>query len=331
MIGLLYAEVGRVYYEWNELDKAADYATQTIALGERTGISDLLFSSYLLDAYLARQEGDLKRVGKRLKWFREVTHQGDMAEMVTVSEYLEAAFRLDVGDLASAVRWANASGLKLTDEPAFYRYGHYHTLLRIKLAEGERLENKQSRASLFTPVAELLERLTAVVRAANINYGLVELLILKAFLLNIQGETDGATAVMAQAIALAEPGSLVRVFLDNGPAVYPLIREAAFNGPDSQGGGPAYVQRLLQACEAEWGPFRPDQTQMIISPLVDPLTERERQVLTCIVAGLSNREIEERLVISRNTVRTHIKNLYSKLGANGREEAIQQGQLLGLV
>jgi LuxR family maltose regulon positive regulatory protein len=137
---------------------------------------------------------------------------------------------------------------------------------------------------------------------------------------------------MAKAITLAEPGTLVRIFLDNGPAVHPLIREVAQAEPVNTAEGAAYVQHLLRACEAEWGAFHPaQQTKTIISPLPDPLTEREREVLACIAAGLTNREIEEHLVISRNTVRTHLKNLYSKLGVNGRKEAIEQAQLLGLV
>ncbi len=330
MIGLLLAEVARIYYEWNELEKAADFCNQAITLGERTGISDLLFSSYLLDAYLARREGDLNRINQRLTWFRDVTHQGDMGELVTVSEFIEASFKLDIGDLASAVRWANASGLKLTDNPTFNRYGHYHTLIRIYLAEGERLEGDKQQAELLSGVAGLIERLMVVVQEANIDLGIIELLILKAILLNIQDDINSATAVMSQAIALAEPGSLVRTFLDNGPPVYPLIREIALKGIGLQNGGPVYIQSLLQACEAEWGAFRPDQSHLAPSPLVDPLTEREREVLACIVAGLSNREIEERLVISRNTVRTHIKNMYSKLGVNGRKEAVEQAQLVGL-
>jgi LuxR family maltose regulon positive regulatory protein len=156
------------------------------------------------------------------------------------------------------------------------------------------------------------------------------MLALKAILYKVQGNMKEATAVMAQAVVQAEPGSLVRIFLDRGPTIYPIIREVALSGQGLEGSGTAYIQRLLKACEAEWGPLNPDQTEMTVSPLVDPLTEREREVLAFIAAGLSNREIEERLFISRNTVRTHIKNLYSKLGVNDREGAREQAQFLGL-
>jgi DNA-binding CsgD family transcriptional regulator len=106
----------------------------------------------------------------------------------------------------------------------------------------------------------------------------------------------------------------------------------AWSEPVNTAESAVYIQRLLRACEAEWGLLHPaQQTETIISLLPNPLTEREREVLACITAGLTNREIEEHLVISRNTVRTHLKNLYSKLGVNGRKEAIEQAQLLGLV
>jgi LuxR family maltose regulon positive regulatory protein len=331
MIGVLYIEIGRIYYEWNELEKAVEFCDKTIALGERTGISDLLFPSYLLDASLARLEGDYRRIEERLKWFREVTHQANMTEMVTISEFLEAAFRLDIGDLDSAVRWINASGLKLTDEPTYHRYGHYHTLIRIYLAECGRSQNGQQQLILLSQLAELLERLLIVVREVNVDYGLIELMVLKAVLLNMQGNLTAAADILAKAISLAEFGTLVRVFLDGGPAIYPIIREVALNNPDSLPGNHLFIQRLLRACEAEWGRLNSGQFQLFTSPLIDPLTDREREVLTCIVAGLSNREIEERLHITHTTVRTHIKNLYSKLGVNGRKEAVEQGQFLGLV
>lgn len=324
MVGVIYAELGRIHYEWNQLDEAADYCQKTIELGKRTGVSDLLFPGYLLDAQLARREGDLKRLGERVAWFKEITRRSELTEMVGIADFIEAAFRLDVGDVESAVRWANASGLSLKDEPIYQRYGHYQTLLRIFMAEAVRTEPYQ--AEVLAEVSGMIEKLSAVVSQANDIYSIIDLGCLKAIALEMQGQSEAAVAAMTEAVKSAETGTLLRLFLDNGPAVHPLIREVAL-----QHAGSPYVQRLLQACEAEWGAYRADQPVQMSQPLVDPLTDREREVLTCIAAGLSNREIEERLVISRNTVRTHIKNLYSKLGVNGRDEAVEQGRLLGLV
>ncbi|MFZ0547893.1 MAG: LuxR C-terminal-related transcriptional regulator, partial [Candidatus Promineifilaceae bacterium] len=326
LVGLIFSELARIYYEWNELEKAADYCQQTIELGERSGITDLLFPSYLLDAQLARHEGELKRLGERLKWFKEITHRSDMTELVTVADYLEASFRLEVGDVTSAVRWAEASGLHLDDKPTFPRYGHYFTLARIYLAESQ--HHPQDQAILLKQVSQMIERLTAVIKQVNNKYGQVEILILKAILLKLQGQPDEAAVVMAQAVVQAEAGSLVRVFLDSGPAVYSLIHGVVQSELPFSAETAAYTQRLLQACEAEWGALPSEQlANPLISPLIDPLTEREHDVLTCLAAGLTNREIEERLVISRNTVRTHLKNLYSKLGTNGRADAVEQGRL----
>jgi LuxR family maltose regulon positive regulatory protein len=161
---------------------------------------------------------------------------------------------------------------------------------------------------------------------------LVELSILKAIQFKMQASPAAAAAEMNRAIIQAEPGTMIRTFLDNGPIVHALIQEVAL-AENNTAEHAAYIQRLLRACEGEWGTTGAVSDQYatsLIQPLADPLTEREREVLACITAGLSNREIEERLVITRNTVRTHIKNLYSKLGVNGRDEAVEQAQVLGL-
>ena len=329
MVGLIYSELGRIHYDWNELDKAADYCQQTIELGRKTGISDLLFPAYFLDIQLARNEGDLKRLDKRLDWVKDVTRRSELSEIVGVADFIEASFRLEVGDVNAALRWADASGLTLDDEPAYYRFGHYLTLVRIFIAENGRQETPSPK--MMAQINGMIDRLMALAQSVNDLYEQISLNCVKAIFLATQGDMASALDFMTEAIILAEPASMVRIFLDNGPSIYPLIREAALTDSGKGNGHSRYARRLLEACEQEWGAFRPNLENQFHQPMIDPLTEREREVLTCIVTGLSNREIEERLVISRNTVRTHLKNLYSKLGVNGREEAIEQGQLLGLV
>jgi LuxR family maltose regulon positive regulatory protein len=329
MIGLLYSEFGRIHYEWNEVDKAAEYCRRTIELGQRTGISDLLFASYYLDTQLARKEGDLKRLTKRLKWFKEITSHTKMDEMIQIAHYIEAAFRLEIGDLTSAVRWANGSGYHFDDEPTYEQFGQYHTLVRIYLAESQHQPN--NKAQLLARAGRLIDRLQTVIQPTDDVMALVELSILEAIQFKMQA-SPAAAAEMNRAIIQAEPGTMIRTFLDNGPIVHALIQEVAL-AENNTAEHAAYIQRLLRACEGEWGTTGAVSDQYatsLIQPLADPLTEREREVLACITAGLSNREIEERLVITRNTVRTHIKNLYSKLGVNGRDEAVEQAQVLGL-
>ncbi len=136
------------------------------------------------------------------------------------------------------------------------------------------------------------------------------------------GEDERALDTVAAALAAAERGSLIRTFLDAGPGIQALLEAA-----EARNLQPRFVRRLLLAFARETG----HAPAVAPAALPEPLTDREYEVLRLIAAGLSNREIEERLVISKNTVRSHIKNLYGKLGVGSRTQAVKQAQALGLL
>jgi LuxR family maltose regulon positive regulatory protein len=127
---------------------------------------------------------------------------------------------------------------------------------------------------------------------------------------------------LGEALSLAEPGGYLRVFLDEGEPMAGLLRQAA-----SRGIAPAYVAKLLAAFEPESAEGAAPQPQ----PLVEPLSERELEVLRLLAAGLSNPEIAEELVVAVSTVRSHCKSIYGKLGVHRRWDAVQQAQELGLI
>ena len=136
-----------------------------------------------------------------------------------------------------------------------------------------------------------------------------------------QGDTVQALGALEQALTLAEPEGYVRTFIDEGEPMAKLLRRAL-----SEGIAPSYVSRLLAAFGETAEP-----RSTVAQPLVEPLSERELEVLRLIAAGLSNAEIAEELFIAVSTVKSHINHIYGKLGATNRIQAVAQAQELGLL
>jgi LuxR family maltose regulon positive regulatory protein len=131
---------------------------------------------------------------------------------------------------------------------------------------------------------------------------------------------------LQQALTLAEPEGYVRMFVDEGPPMALLLEAAAKHGDPAWGAGnaPNYVRHLLTAFgSAE------DRTP-VKQGLIEPLSERELEVLRLLATGLNGPEIARELVVSLNTMRTHTKNIYSKLGVNDRRAAVRRAKELDL-
>jgi len=147
---------------------------------------------------------------------------------------------------------------------------------------------------------------------------------LKALLLVLQGQTKDAIAALDKALDLAFPSGLVRIFVDFGTPMHTLLQKSLVYEPHM-----SYKRRLLLAFNDEQGTLPTSFSSNQEFPIT--LTPREFEILQLIARGLSNKAIEENLMLSKNTIRTHIKNLYSKLGVNSRTQAIQQARENGLI
>jgi LuxR family maltose regulon positive regulatory protein len=144
-----------------------------------------------------------------------------------------------------------------------------------------------------------------------------------------QAGDEPATAItsLERALSLAEPGGFVRIFVDEGPPMARLLYDAL-----KRGIAPEYTRRLLAA-------FPVAEAEAAASPigttandeLVEPLSEREIEVLQLIAEGLINREIATRLFLSVNTVKVHSRNIYGKLGVHNRTQAVARAQALGIL
>ena len=221
---------------------------------------------------------------------------------------VEAELSRRHGDVAAAMRWAEEWRLKPLDLPNMRREPGYLTYIRLLLDMG-----RPEQASA------LVERMAAKTEAEGRLNRLIPLRVLQALALEALGRREEAAAALGRAVALAAPEGYVRAFLDQGPAVAPLL-------PMVRDTAPAFVDRLAAAFNvAEAGPT---ETQ---AQLVEPLTEREDELLKLLAEGLSNEEISRRLYISLNTTKWHLKSIFGKLAVGNRIQAVGRGKELGLI
>jgi LuxR family maltose regulon positive regulatory protein len=230
----------------------------------------------------------------------------------------EATIRLLQGDVPAATRWLQDSGLLVAEElNTEYRIS-YLALARILLAQG-RLDESMG----------LLARLLQMVEEAGAMGSSIGIFLLQALALWAQGEGDQALAALERALCLAEPEGYVRIFIDEGAPMGALLRQAAARGIRL-----AYVNKLMAALESETADKRrmaQGAPRLAPSPLVEPLSERELEVLRLLTTHLSSTEIAQELVISVSTVRSHIKNIYGKLDVHARADAVQRAKELELL
>jgi LuxR family maltose regulon positive regulatory protein len=233
----------------------------------------------------------------------------------------QARLSLAQGDVDAAAQWAEARGLPSTGEPEplsqldYFGLMDYLLLARIMVAQGR-----------LAAADGLLRKLLDVAEAGGRTSRVIEILNLQALALQAAGSAE-ALVSLERALTLAESLGFVRTFVDEGPPMARLLYSAV-----SRDVAPGYARRLLAAfptSEPEPAPPAPSPSQE--SDLLEPLSERELEVLQLVAAGLTNREIASRLYLSLNTVKGHTRNIYGKLGVHSRTQAVARARALGLL
>jgi LuxR family maltose regulon positive regulatory protein len=192
--------------------------------------------------------------------------------------------------------------------------------VRVLIAQGR----AESDGRTLAKALELTKRLTLSAESAGRMGHLIELLILQALALDAQGDINQALPYLERALELAEPQGFIRIFLTMGTPIIRLLKEAAKRDIAVD-----YVIELLNQIDTS---TQPDSPNLSSSPLlVDPLTDRELEVLHLMAQDLSYKEIADQIMVGLNTVRTHVKNIYSKLMVHKRSQAIAKARELHLL
>jgi LuxR family maltose regulon positive regulatory protein len=311
-IALTHLEFSALLYEWNDLEAAADHLRRGIELTQRSGNLELQTGGYRMLALLKQAQGDASAALAALQEAHQLARDHDVTPLVHArNAACHAQIALAQDDVATAVHWAEQV---TEDADAFPLYPFLRlTPARLLLAQNQKVA-----------AAEQLEVLYDTAARAGWQYGVVEVRALQAL---AAPTPTAALAFLADALTLAQPEGYVRTFVDKGEPMAALLQEAA-----SQGIAPDYVAKLLAAFGAE-APIlpAPSTPRLPAQPLIEPLSERELQVLRLVATGLSNRDIAEALYISLNTVKTHLQRIYGKLGVSSRTAAATIAQELNLL
>lgn len=322
--------LGSLWFEWNDLEAAENYLSEGIALASEWSAL-AAFDAYLPLAQIKQAQGDEAAARAALRTARQLALRSEATEIDDlVADLAVAHISVLQGDLPSAQRWAEARGL-LPEPPAGSLPG---------LDEGEDYVTSRLRKYERLVVARYLAILGCTEKALDLLGGLlaearqlgridliIEVQILSALAWQSAGSETHALDALSEALTLAEPGGFARAFLDEGEAMARLLREVA-----SRRTTPAYVARLLAAFhKAEATKAGSESAVLAAQSLVEPLSERELQVLRLLATGMSNPEIAEELVIAVSTVRSHCKSIYGKLDVHRRWDAVQRGRELGLI
>ncbi len=304
-------ELGLVCYEWNELDEAAELARRGLALCRGWGNHEHEAVGLALQAYMSAARGEseeaqllMQEAIQRVSQYRIAARQAAWVRARAAQFWLAQGGVEKVDDLIAAC------GITADAEISHLRELEFAMLARLNLAQGE------GAAAL-----RLIERLLPAVEAGRRNERLIGMLVLRGLALQGLGETDAAVASVGRALSLARPEGYIRTFIDEGEPLARLIYLA--RARDLEAG---YAAKLLAISRSEARP-QTGPAQL----LTQPLTARELEVLRLIDGGCSNHEIAAQLYISLATVKRHISNIYTKLDARGRTQALARSRELGLL
>jgi len=307
--------IGRILRQWNQLEDAYRYTTKGVALCRDWNVADIIALSSIELAYIHWALGNDEQSRASLQ--EAIQIKGGFSQWG--SKYAaahQARIDLERGDIDAVVRWTQANDLAIDGDFEFHREIEYLTLARVFIAQ-KRLEQAHALAQRIYRIAqEIGKRQTEL-----------EGLILLAIVLSSQGETNQALVHLEQALSIGEPEGYIRIFVDEGPPMARLLYEAA-----TRGVAPEYVRRLLAAFpDVEPEQASPASAQAPESDSIEPLSERELEVLRLIAEGLTNPEIASRLFLSLHTIKAHARNIYGKLGVRNRTQAVAKARALGVL
>jgi LuxR family maltose regulon positive regulatory protein len=299
-------DLAQINYEWNDLDAAERHGRQSLHLARQFGHGiDRFVLCEVFRARLKLAQGDVIGAAAILVEVGQSARERNFVHRVPEVAAMQVLILLRQGHLAAATKLAQAHDLPISQA-------------RVHLAQG----NPAAALALLAPVRRQAEEKGWADER-------LKLMVVEAVARYAHGERDKAVQLLGEALALAEPGGFIRLFVDEGPLMAPLLSAAT-----ARGIMPDYTAKLLGIFEAATPksatkPYVPPATSA--QPLVEPLSKRELEVLQLIAQGFSNEEISRRLFLALSTVKGHNRIIFAKLEVERRTEAVARARELGLL
>jgi LuxR family maltose regulon positive regulatory protein len=303
--------LARIFYEWNDQEAAEQHGRQSLQLARQ--FDSVIDRFVICEVFLARlklAQGDVAGAAAMLAETEQSVRQNNFVHRTPEVAAAQVLVLLRQGDLAEAAHLAQTHDLPFSQA-------------RVHLAQG-------------APSAALavLEPLRRQMEAKGWVDERLKVMVLQAVALHAHGEKGKAIQLLGEALALAEPGGFIRLFVDEGEPMrltisdFRLLIEKQLRGQDHKLLG--YVDKLLAAF-AQPAAMPQSKIQNPKSKMLEPLSQRELEILRLIAQGLSNHEISERLFLALDTVKGHNRRIYDKLQVQSRTEAIARARELGLL
>ncbi len=342
--------LGELSREWNDLETAKHYLHQGFEQMRQWGPFGAI-DGYISLARIRQAEGDPEGARDAIQQAQRLAVQFDVTELDDVLVAIhQVRLWITQGNFELARHWLEERGLLLRHAPGppaslaegpdtktgrrelaggdsliDQQLGRYKEILMVRLMLG--LDRPDEALPLLDSQETILEE-----QGRQVSRRMIEIQLLRALGFQAQDKMDQALASLEQALSIAELGGFVRIFVDEGERMALLLRQAA-----SRGIAPGYVSQLIaifdaQAAKETAGTLpHPHVQPPVGQPLIEPLSEREMDVLRLLSTGLSNPEIAEELFIAASTVRSHLKSIYGKLNVHKRWDAVQRAEELGLL
>jgi LuxR family maltose regulon positive regulatory protein len=322
----LHVGLAELDVERGDLTAAQHHLDIASALGERTSITENRYRWYTVNAQLHLARGDHATALHLLGEAQEAYLPGAYPDIHPIPA-MRARANIAAGNLDDAQQWAQEHQVSLEDDVTFLHEYDQLTLVRLRLAQPHS-------TPALTQVLQTLERVHAAANSGRAGTAL-EVGMLQALTMHAMGQHDEALAQLDQALTQApEPDQYARLFLAEGAPMLALLHAGGAD-QDDRSSVAVLARRLSQVttATAEPEPSAPDdgETTSAAAPLVDPLSDREVEVLRLLNSELTGPEIAAHLYVSLNTLRTHTKRIFTKLGVRNRAGAVRRGRELNLL
>ena len=311
----VYLGLSELYFERFDNDLTKQYLQKSETLSKTTGFPRWRYRWSLVQSRFRLSMGDFEGALNMLDEAERHYIRGPVPDMRPIPA-LRAMIWIKQGNVLEAIRWADDHKLSVDDTLRFPREFEYLTFARLLIAR-----YRKGDTSAIDDAVTLLSRLLDLAEDGGRNGSIINILIQQALLHDATGNTENGLTYLERALALAEPEGLVRTFVDEGIPIKRLLNE--IHKDDARN----YITTLLSAFETE----QPLPTDSPVQALIEPLSDRELEVLQLVADGLSNRDISEQLYLALSTVKGHNRNIYGKLGVQRRTEAVARARDLGLI